>query len=115
VECGSKRDLQADHKDPRTKGGKSFWLFKEERHLAELKKCQVLCKKCHRSKTALEQEDWVRLGQRRWSKLSLSDVKAIKRELKNFKYGDFSRLGRKYGITPQSVHGIYVGRIWRRV
>lgn len=56
VKCGATEHLEFDHIDPTTKkfaistmlAGKLWPL------LEELKKCQVLCRKCHREKTRKE-------------------------------------------------------------
>lgn len=52
--CGSKVDLDIDHVIPGSQGpkisagaGTSIWSWREDRRLAELAKCQVLCGKCH--------------------------------------------------------------------
>jgi len=52
AKCGSKEELELDHIDPATKVDHSVWSWSEERRLAELAKCQVLCGKCHKEKTA---------------------------------------------------------------
>ena len=50
--CGETKGLQFDHKDPKKK---SFGLWcktvSEEKFQKELKKCQLLCWRCHRDKT----------------------------------------------------------------
>ena len=54
VHCGSKDNLQFDHKN---KKDKSFDIShsidtKEERLIKEVKKCQLLCKNCHTKKNS---------------------------------------------------------------
>lgn len=56
--CGSKENLQFDHKDPKHK---KFHISRrvtspEESIIDELKKCQLLCKSCHHQKTLENQE-----------------------------------------------------------
>lgn len=56
VECGSTKNLEIDHIDPKTK---TFTLanataFKWETLEAELPKCQVLCRSCHAEKSGKE-------------------------------------------------------------
>lgn len=51
VKCGSSDYLEVDHIDPMTKVGTQFWSWRAERRLAELAKCQVLCRGCHRQKS----------------------------------------------------------------
>ena len=53
VSCGGTDDLQFDHIDPSTK---SFTIGRntscsDEKFTNELKKCQLLCKACHKIKT----------------------------------------------------------------
>lgn len=52
ISCGSKKKLEFDHRNPKSK---SFGLWcrsvSEERFSLELKKCQLLCSKCHLLKT----------------------------------------------------------------
>jgi 5-methylcytosine-specific restriction endonuclease McrA len=51
--CGATQDLQFDHIDPTTKlfTVTKGWAFSWEKVLAEAKKCQLLCKKCHEAKS----------------------------------------------------------------
>lgn len=56
VECSSKRSLQVDHIDPK----KKTMTFEHMRSVGlpkfmkELKKCQLLCKRCHEKKTRID-------------------------------------------------------------
>ena len=56
--CGSKKNLQFDHKDPKKKEFRISLMIDspEQRLLNELKKCQLLCAKCHHKKTLDKQE-----------------------------------------------------------
>lgn len=54
INCGSKRQLELDHLDPATKVSHSIWTWSQKRREVELAKCQVLCKKCHRTKSSRE-------------------------------------------------------------
>lgn len=49
--CGSEENLEVDHIDPMAKVSHRIWSFSAEKREAELAKCQVLCKACHRKKT----------------------------------------------------------------
>lgn len=51
-ECGSWENLELDHVNPEEKESHSIWSWREDRRLAELSKCQVLCYECHKIKTA---------------------------------------------------------------
>lgn len=51
--CGHGGKLEFDHIDPKSKthpSGRTFYLG-EKRFIAEMKKCQLLCRKCHGLKT----------------------------------------------------------------
>jgi hypothetical protein len=67
--CGTRQQLQIDHKDPSKKISHRVWSWSEVRRLAELAKCQVLCKRCHREKSRVNREHarGVRHGQARLS------------------------------------------------
>jgi 5-methylcytosine-specific restriction endonuclease McrA len=52
--CGSSEKLEVDHRDPSSKINHNVWSWSEERRAVELKKCWVLCHKCHSQKTADE-------------------------------------------------------------
>ena len=49
--CGSTHNLELDHIDSSKKVSHNIWSWSEERRLAELEKCQVLCEECHMKKT----------------------------------------------------------------
>ena len=54
VGCGSKDNLELDHKDRATKISHRIWNWSEARRNEELAKCQVLCNNCHLEKTKKE-------------------------------------------------------------
>ena len=47
--CGSMEGLEIHHTDPSQKESNSVWSWSEERRNEELKKCIVLCYRCHKS------------------------------------------------------------------
>lgn len=51
-QCGSWTRLEVDHIDPKQKVSHNVWSWRKDKRDAELKKCQVLCYKCHKEKTA---------------------------------------------------------------
>jgi hypothetical protein len=57
TQCGAQEDLQLDHIDRATKSFNlsEAWSAPEAQFRAELAKCQVLCRSCHKLKTAKEQ------------------------------------------------------------
>lgn len=46
-QCGSSKDMMAHHTDPDTKIEHRVWSWSKKRMEKELKKCIVLCRKCH--------------------------------------------------------------------
>ncbi len=52
--CGSDKDLEVDHIDPRIKVTHRVWSSAAAKRDKELKKCQVLCEKCHKEKTTID-------------------------------------------------------------
>ena len=56
AECGSREDLQFDHRDRRTKFKviARMWSYSEELFWAEIAKCQLLCGEHHHEKTCEE-------------------------------------------------------------
>jgi hypothetical protein len=54
VKCGSWYQLEVDHINRKDKITNAVWSWSEARRNAELAKCQILCKECHKKKTTLE-------------------------------------------------------------
>ena len=56
--CGTTENLEIDHIDRSTKTYNVAHIFsaREEKFWAEIEKCQLLCKQCHRDKTDKENE-----------------------------------------------------------
>lgn len=52
--CGSEESLEVDHVDPNQKVHHAVWSWSLPRMLQELRKCQVLCRDCHKLKSAEE-------------------------------------------------------------
>lgn len=49
--CDSTEELELDHVNPADKVSHKIWTWAKDRRNAELQKCQVLCKVCHKKKT----------------------------------------------------------------
>lgn len=66
AQCGTAERLELDHVDPTTKDPRlkrstsRIWRWEEADRVAELAKCQVLCRPCHRAKSGREQAERMR-------------------------------------------------------
>ena len=85
AECGSTDDLQVDHVDPESKDPllralktASFWSWAWHRIEKELAKCQVLCRPCHKAKTASE---GIRGAQHHNSVLTTEQVREVRQRV----------------------------------
>ncbi len=54
VKCGSSEKLELDHINPKEKVTHRIVSWTREKQVGELKKCQLLCERCHREKTTEE-------------------------------------------------------------
>lgn len=57
VSCGTVENLEFDHIDPSTKSfsiGSKIRCYAKVKILEEVKKCQLLCKSCHREKNKVD-------------------------------------------------------------
>lgn len=52
--CGSVELLELDHIDKELKKSHKIWLWSEERRLKEIEKCRILCRECHRKRSAIQ-------------------------------------------------------------
>lgn len=111
--CGITEDLEFDHIDRATK---TFVITSgldqpRERLLAELAKCQLLCRMHHKEKTSAEPNPNRARGERSGqAKLTEADVRAIRAS---------SLLGRQlahqYGISLGQIYKIRSGGYWSHV
>lgn len=51
TECDSTQNLELHHINPKDKIANSIWSWSKERQIEEIKKCVILCNKCHKIKT----------------------------------------------------------------
>lgn len=106
--CGSSENLEVDHVDPIRKVSHRIWSWTAERREKELRKCQVLCRPCHRKKTVAfnARIKVAKPGPTR----TLSDA-AVLTIYQRVKAGESVRaLGREYNISHSSIADIRDGR-----
>ncbi len=101
-ECGSHDQLELDHIDPSTKIHHSIWSWSEDRRLAELSKCQPLCRTCHYEKTANQAKQKM-FGRAQYHKRIISDSQLD--DIKVLKEFGFSlrNLGEIYGVDHSVI------------
>ena len=110
-DCGSVRGLQFDHKDPKQK---SFTIargssFSDARFWAEIKKCQLLCGKCHVNKSRLDGST-TKGAKRPNCKLTRNKVLACKE--KHMAGVSFRKLASEYGVSHPTVRSAVLGLTW---
>lgn len=102
VQCGNTERLEFDHIDPKTKTleiSKSFNLSLNKLR-EETKKCQLLCKICHKSKSDNE----------RCIKLCKEDIPVIKSLLKlGFTQ---TEIAQRFNISQKHVSDIKLNKRW---
>ena len=114
--CGSVDALQFDHIDA---SKKTFTIgmrmtYPRDVVLEELKKCQLLCRKCHNKKTAKFKDGYERKpnGERiNNSKLTGDQVKEI-RSILNMTH---QKIAEVYGVTRSAVSQIIRKETWKHI
>lgn len=109
--CGSSEDLQVDHIDPSKKISHACWSWSEQRRLAELAKCQVLCAPCHLRKSLRERAKGEAHGR------ALLTDKKVKKIRKKYQSGQWTHLAlaQKYGVGQTTIRNIIHRRTWRHI
>jgi len=76
IDCGSIKNLEFDHIDPKTKKGNVSEIanWKLERFLAEVDKCVLRCAPCHQNRHRNEAQGH---GEGRWGKRNCKCEKCI--------------------------------------
>ena len=88
-----------------------IWSWSKQRREAEIKKCVVLCRKCH-VKAHVEMGTYRGENQSN-SKLTNKQVIAIKKRLKR---GDKQTdIAADYGVTNYCINKIAIGKSWTHI
>ena len=105
VDCGSVEELQLDHVDAKQKMSHRIWSWSAALREAELAKCVVRCRFCHKIKTD-------ELSHERAQKLSADQVREIR-----IRYvpGEITQqeLAEDYGISREMVSQIVRWKYWK--
>lgn len=118
IKCNSIENLEFDHIYPKTKKFTLTDKFRgsKESFLEELKKCQLLCKKCHLKKTFTEggaNKNRAVGEQNGKSKLTEENVSIIKKQLSN---GALQKaIAIKFNIHPSAISRIKNKKIWNHI
>jgi len=118
VVCGSRHRLQFDHKDPSSRKFKIGKLlnYKLEELEEEIKKCQLLCIRCHIKKSKEEGslgKNRVVGSKNKKAVLNEDQVAAIRVKLKNKE--KMSDLCLFYGVSYETIKFIKYGKTWKHV
>lgn len=105
--CGASENLVLDHRDPQTKVSHRIWSWSQERRDAELAKCQALCRRCHRRKTAAEAK---RGELAAGAKLNNAAVRVIRDSRQ-----PVTVIAKAFGISKFTVQHVRGGRSWQHV
>lgn len=107
VTCGGRDNLELDHKDPATKISHRIWSWSANRRIAELAKCQPLCRECHAKKSVTE----VLKGQERPdAKLTDNYVREIRASDESYRV-----LGARYNVAHSIIAKIKWGVDWKHI
>lgn len=102
AECGSRDRLEVDHVDPRQKVSHSIWSWEPVKRAAELSKCRVLCRVCHKRKTALYQSEAF-TGRSVPSIRKLSDRDVLKAVLMRQSGMTVREIAPKFGVSHPTI------------
>lgn len=109
--CGSIEGLELDHIDPSTKISHNIWSWREERRLAEIAKCQVLCHSCHKTKSAAEHAKGTDFPH---SKLKEPDVRKI-RQLYTTETYSLREIGKLFDVDHSLIWQVVNNKIWTHI
>lgn len=111
VRCNSTEQLELDHIDRTIKITHSIWSWSKVRREAELAKCQVLCRECHKEKTARE-ESKIFSGEGS-AKAKLTEEQVL--YILNNKEIPAKELASRFNVTRFAIYNIRQGTRWRHL
>lgn len=110
AQCDSRDRLELDHVDPSTKVYQPAALWgmsdRNPKKIAELAKCQVLCRDCHLEKSRGE---WDRAGAKnpayRWTDDQIREIHAARLDGEIYR-----KIGERMGASKTAIRNAYVSR-----
>lgn len=112
--CGSTERLELDHIDPSTKVDSKIWSWAESRRLAELEKCQPLCRDCHYKKTAAYNTESMRGRPNIWQRLFTPEQVMEIRQKREQGVGA-RQLARDYGVDWGTMSPLLRRKTYREI
>jgi len=114
VECGSWERLEVDHRDPRTKTSHNIWSWSDAKRIAELAKCQVLCRSCHKRKSANECRANMKGKPNTWCRILTPEQV---REIRRLTASGMSngKVAKQFGIGRTTVNDVRVRRSYSEI
>lgn len=111
AECSSEENLELHHTDPNEKESHNIWSWSEQRRNEELKKCIIMCKKCHR-KITNKYLSKIKKGVPNIANRKLNSKQVIEiRKLKSEGY-TLRKLAEMYGVAHKRINELIQGRTY---
>ena len=108
--CGSKEQLHLHHKNKATKVTHRIWSWTKLRREIELKKCVVLCSKCHK-RHHFNKGDFKLPPKETYAILNKELAQKI-RQLKLTKLSN-RKISKLFGVARQTIDDVVAGRTWK--
>jgi hypothetical protein len=112
--CGSSDELNVDHIDPTTKlmNPQAVWGLTAHKRLAELAKCQVLCRDCHVAKSKADGSHAIGEGGGS-TRLREADIAVIRTR---FAAGEtMTCIAESFGVHKATIFKVIHRRTWKQV
>jgi 5-methylcytosine-specific restriction endonuclease McrA len=107
VLCSSTEGLELDHLDPTKKISHRIWSWSAQRREAELAKCRILCRQCHKDKSSKEKAKGEHNGK---ALLKAEDIPSIRTSSESRK-----TLAERYGVDEETIKSVRARRSWKHI
>ena len=116
--CGATNQLEFDHIDPSTKQFSIGKLLNVsyEKALAEVRKCQLLCKSCHKIKTNANKDGYDRRAKGTSVATAILTDDIVK-QIKDRRAGGatLTQLVKEFGYKKATINAIIAGITWKHI